>query len=162
MGQVGQVEDGLRLLAEARTVLEANGQGDLLAEVYRLQGALLLQQAIPDVVQAEACFQQALHHCPQPARQILGTTGGAEPDVGYGSDRASARQSLTCWPQSTTGSPRALIQLISRRPKRCSQLWRDKAKLRSFCIPLAPQFPSPMERQDNPSLRVGIDVSRFV
>ena len=59
MGQVGQVEDGLRLLAEARTVLEANGQGDLLAEVYRLQGTLLLQQAIPDVVQAEACFQQA-------------------------------------------------------------------------------------------------------
>src|SRR5262249_54773103 len=34
--------------------------GDMLAEVYRLQGALLLQQAIPDAAQAEACFQQAL------------------------------------------------------------------------------------------------------
>jgi predicted ATPase len=60
LGQVGQVADGLRRLAEAGTVLEVNGQGDLLAEALRLQGALLLQHAVPDVVQAEACFQQAL------------------------------------------------------------------------------------------------------
>jgi predicted ATPase len=59
-GHVGQVEDGLRLLTEALTVLEASGRGDLLAEAYRLQGALLLRQAIPDAVRAEACFQQAL------------------------------------------------------------------------------------------------------
>ena len=48
------------LLAEAVSVLEANGQGDLLPEAYRLQGALLLRQAAPDATQAEACFQQAL------------------------------------------------------------------------------------------------------
>ena len=36
------------------------GRGDLLAEAYRLQGVLLLGQVIPDAVQAEACFQQAL------------------------------------------------------------------------------------------------------
>jgi predicted ATPase len=30
------------------------------AELSRLKGALLLQQAIPDAAQAEACFQQAL------------------------------------------------------------------------------------------------------
>jgi predicted ATPase len=59
-GHVGQVEDGLRLLAEARTMMEANGQGDMLAETYRLQGALLLRQAVPNVAQAEACFQQSL------------------------------------------------------------------------------------------------------
>jgi predicted ATPase len=59
-GHAGQVEEGLRLLAEAMTVLEARGQGDLLAEAYRLQGALLLRQAVPDAAQAEACFQQAL------------------------------------------------------------------------------------------------------
>ena len=59
-GHRGQVEDGLCLLAEAVTGLEANGQGDLLAEAYRLQGALLLRQAVPDAVQAEAWFQQAL------------------------------------------------------------------------------------------------------
>ena len=30
------------------------------AELYRLKGALLLQQAAPDAAQAEACFHQAL------------------------------------------------------------------------------------------------------
>jgi predicted ATPase len=59
-GHVGQIEEGLRLLAEAVSVLEANGQGDLLPEAYRLQGVLLLRQATPDAAQAEACFQQAL------------------------------------------------------------------------------------------------------
>jgi len=35
------------------------------AELHRLKGVLLLQQALPDMQQAEACFQQALavaHH----------------------------------------------------------------------------------------------------
>jgi predicted ATPase len=59
-GQGGQVEDGLRLLAEALTMLETNGQGYLLAEAYQLQGTLLLRQAAPDAVQAEACFQRVL------------------------------------------------------------------------------------------------------
>ena len=59
-GHLGQVAEGLRLLVEALTVLEANGQGDLLAEAYRLQGELLLRQATPDAAQAEACFQQTL------------------------------------------------------------------------------------------------------
>jgi predicted ATPase len=59
-GHVGQVEEGLRLLAEAQTVAEANEHGDPLAETYRLQGVLLLRQAVPDAVQAETCFRQAL------------------------------------------------------------------------------------------------------
>jgi predicted ATPase len=57
---VGQVEEGLRLLAEALTAFEASGRGDMLAETYRLHGKLLLRQAVPDAAQAEACFQQAL------------------------------------------------------------------------------------------------------
>jgi predicted ATPase len=60
VGHGGQIEEGLRLLAEALTALVASGRSDLLAEVYRLQGAFLLRQPIPDVAQAEACFQQAL------------------------------------------------------------------------------------------------------
>jgi class 3 adenylate cyclase/predicted ATPase len=59
-GHVGQVEQGLSLLAEARTVVEVNGQGDLLAEAYRLQGELLQCQDVPDAAQAEVCFQHAL------------------------------------------------------------------------------------------------------
>jgi predicted ATPase len=60
VGHTGQVEEGLRLLAEALTAFEASGRADVLAEAYRLQGALLLQQAVPNAAQAEACFQQAL------------------------------------------------------------------------------------------------------
>jgi predicted ATPase len=59
-GYVGQVEEGLRRLAEALTAFEASGRGDWLAEAYRLQGELLLRQALPDATQAEACFHQAL------------------------------------------------------------------------------------------------------
>jgi predicted ATPase len=59
-GHAGQIEEGLRLLAEAMTALEASERGDLLAEEYRLQGELLLRQPVPDAAQAEACFQQAL------------------------------------------------------------------------------------------------------
>jgi predicted ATPase len=67
-GHVGQVAEGLCLLAEALTALEASGWGDLLAEAYRLQGEFLLRQAVgagvkpapPDAAQAEACFQHAL------------------------------------------------------------------------------------------------------
>jgi predicted ATPase len=60
LGHTGQVAEGLHLLAEALAELEARGQGYLLAEAYRLQGVLLLQQAVPDTAQAAACFQQAL------------------------------------------------------------------------------------------------------
>jgi class 3 adenylate cyclase/predicted ATPase len=60
LGHTGRVEEGLRLLAEALAMLEAGGQGYLLAEAYCLQGVLLLQQAVPEMAQAEACFQQAL------------------------------------------------------------------------------------------------------
>jgi predicted ATPase len=59
-GHIGQIEQGLCLLTEALTAFEASGRGDLLAEAYRLQGALLLRQAVSDVARAEACFQQAL------------------------------------------------------------------------------------------------------
>jgi predicted ATPase len=59
-GHTGQVVEGLRRLAEALAAFEANGRGDMLAEAHRLQGELLLRQAAPDAVQAEAAFHQAL------------------------------------------------------------------------------------------------------
>jgi len=60
VGHNGQVEEGLRLLAEALTACEASGRADVLVEAYRLQGELLLRQAVPEAAQAETCFQQAL------------------------------------------------------------------------------------------------------
>jgi class 3 adenylate cyclase/predicted ATPase len=60
-GHAGQVAEGLHLLAEALGAFEESGQGHQLTEVYRLQGEFLLRQPIPHMVQAEACFQQALN-----------------------------------------------------------------------------------------------------
>jgi predicted ATPase len=60
LGCTGQVEAGLRLLAEALALLKASGREDMLAEAYWLQGVLLQQQAVPDTAQAEGYFQQAL------------------------------------------------------------------------------------------------------
>jgi predicted ATPase len=59
-GYAGQVEDGLRVLVEALAAFEESGQGHLLAEAYRLQGTLLLRQAVSAMPQAEACFHLAL------------------------------------------------------------------------------------------------------
>jgi predicted ATPase len=59
-GHAGQVAEGLCLLAEALAAFEASGRGDWLPETYRLQGELLLRQAVSDAAQAEACFQYAL------------------------------------------------------------------------------------------------------
>jgi predicted ATPase len=60
-GKVGQPGVGLRVIDEvlARSNRPAQGTGGT-AELYRLQGELLLRQAVPDAPQAEACFQQAL------------------------------------------------------------------------------------------------------
>jgi len=59
-GHAGQVEEGLRLLAEALIAIEESGRGEVLAEAYRCQGELLLRHATPDTAQAATCFQRAL------------------------------------------------------------------------------------------------------
>jgi predicted ATPase len=59
-GQVGQVEEGLHLLAEALAVVDTTGERQWEAELHRLHGELLLRQVVPEAQAAEACFQQAL------------------------------------------------------------------------------------------------------
>ena len=59
-GQAGQPEVGLRVLAEALTLVATTEARWWEAELHRLQGALRLQLPIPDITQAEACFRQAL------------------------------------------------------------------------------------------------------
>jgi predicted ATPase len=58
--QVGQVDAGLRLLAEILGVVESTGERMWEAELYRLKGTLVLRQNPPDELQAETCFQTAL------------------------------------------------------------------------------------------------------
>jgi predicted ATPase/DNA-binding winged helix-turn-helix (wHTH) protein len=57
---VGQVEEGLHLLREARALIDKHAERVWEAEVYRLQGELLRQRPASDFPEAEACFQYAL------------------------------------------------------------------------------------------------------
>jgi class 3 adenylate cyclase/predicted ATPase len=56
----GQTEAGMQLLDEARAWMIKHGEDFTAASVYRIQGEVLLRHVVPDVTQAEACFQQAL------------------------------------------------------------------------------------------------------
>jgi class 3 adenylate cyclase/predicted ATPase len=57
---LGQREEGLRVVAEALAIGNSNGEGRWTAELYRLQGELLLTLASAHHAEAESCFQQAL------------------------------------------------------------------------------------------------------
>jgi predicted ATPase/DNA-binding winged helix-turn-helix (wHTH) protein len=59
-GQAGQVEEGLRVVAEALVMAETTEERVYEAELYRRKGELLLQQAPSHASQAEHCFQKAL------------------------------------------------------------------------------------------------------
>jgi predicted ATPase len=60
LGQAAQPEAGLTILADACTLVTTTEARWWEAELYRLQGSLLLQLPRPAVDQAECCFQQAL------------------------------------------------------------------------------------------------------
>jgi predicted ATPase len=59
-GADGHLGEGLHALAEALAVMDTTGGRFYAAELHRLKGALLLQLAVPDAAQAEACFHHAL------------------------------------------------------------------------------------------------------
>ena len=58
--QVGQTAEGLEALTEALATLAKSRARWWEAELYRLRGALLLQGAVAQPGEAEACFHQAL------------------------------------------------------------------------------------------------------
>jgi class 3 adenylate cyclase/predicted ATPase len=58
--RAGQVEEGLRALHEAQEVMQTSDERLYAAEVYRLQGELLLQQPAAQQGEAEEYFHQAL------------------------------------------------------------------------------------------------------
>jgi adenylate cyclase len=59
-GAASQPDAGLRFLDEARTVMESTQERFYESEVHRVQGALVLAQAVDQHAQAETCFQHAL------------------------------------------------------------------------------------------------------
>jgi predicted ATPase len=58
--KVGQREEGLTLLAEALAVTHDSGERRWDAELYRLNGELLMARSAEDDAEAETCFRQAL------------------------------------------------------------------------------------------------------
>ena len=61
-GKTGQIEAGVRVVAEALTKTDTHGERWWEAELYRLQGEFLLRVTcgIQHATEAEACFRQAL------------------------------------------------------------------------------------------------------
>jgi predicted ATPase len=57
---LGQREEGLQVVAKALAIGNSNGEGRWTAELYRLQGELLLTLASEHHAEAEAYFHQAL------------------------------------------------------------------------------------------------------
>jgi len=57
---IGQPEAGLTVLTEALTLVDTTGERWYEPELYRLKGALLLQQSSGNAMEAETCFHHAL------------------------------------------------------------------------------------------------------
>jgi adenylate cyclase len=56
----GQGGTGLSILGDALLLVDTTGERFYESELYRLKGALLLQQSLGNQVEAETCFQQAI------------------------------------------------------------------------------------------------------
>jgi predicted ATPase len=59
-GTIGQPEAGLTVLAEALALVDTTGERLYAPELYRLKGALLLQQSSDNQADAETYYQQAI------------------------------------------------------------------------------------------------------
>jgi predicted ATPase len=59
-GKEERIEAGLHLLDEALTLVDKHGECWWEAEIHRLKGVFMLQQAVPDAKQAEGCLQHSL------------------------------------------------------------------------------------------------------
>jgi predicted ATPase len=59
-GIIGEPEAGLTVLTEALTHVDTTGERWYEVELYRLKGALLLQQSSSNQTEAESCFHQAI------------------------------------------------------------------------------------------------------
>jgi adenylate cyclase len=57
---IGQPEAGLTVLREALALVDTTGEHWYEPALYRLKGALLLQQSVDHQAKAEHCFQQAI------------------------------------------------------------------------------------------------------
>ena len=115
----GKQNEGWVVLAETLDEVD-QGEGRFYAAgLHRLKGELLLRQAMTNASQAEACFQQALDlaHQSQAKWWELRAAMSLSRLWQRQGKRDTARQLLA---KCTVGSPRDLIPLTFRKPKRSS------------------------------------------
>jgi class 3 adenylate cyclase/predicted ATPase len=114
--QVGTVDEGLRVLAEALAVVQHTGEQVWEAELHRLKGALMLQ---------------AQHQPPTPAGSIWHATGGtlqtAEAEACFQQALAVARRQ-----QATSLELRAAMSM--------ARLWQQQGKQNEARALLAPTY----------------------
>ncbi len=70
-GKVGQIEDGLTVLAEALSVINISGERFYEGEIYRLKGELALALSQKNQAEAETCFRQAVDIARQQSAKSL-------------------------------------------------------------------------------------------
>src|SRR5215831_13719351 len=118
-GHAGQPHAGLEVLAAAHALVEQSGERWSQAELHRLQGELLLRQAVPHATQAAACFQQALALARRQQAKSWELRAAMSLSRPWQRQGKQPKRAL-CWRPSTAGSPRALTRPISRTPRYCS------------------------------------------
>jgi len=117
-GKVGQAEEGLTLLGEALAAVHKTGRAVLRGGALPAQRGVTVGVLCREPWEAETCFQQALTVARRQQAKSWELRAATSLSLS-GSTRASALQPMTCSPQSTAGSPRALIQLTFRRLRLC-------------------------------------------
>ena len=128
-GQAGQVDAGLRLLAEALEACATSGEGmGWRRQSAQGRAALLLSvraaRRMPQAAEAEACFQQALAI----ARRQQAKSWELRAAMSLSrlwQQQGKRADAHAYWHRSTAGSPRALTPPTCRRPRRCWRHWRD-------------------------------------
>jgi predicted ATPase len=59
-GALGQIDEGLSAVEEALDWVQRNDERLYAAEVHRIRGELMLRRKVPDLVEAQRCFELAL------------------------------------------------------------------------------------------------------
>src|SRR5207249_2620896 len=130
----GHTAEGLQALAEAYTLIEQHEERWWEAEVCRLRGVLLLQQAVPQPEEAEACFQRALEVTRRQQAKSLELRAAMSLRA-CGSSRTGLRKPTSCWRRSTAGSPRALTPSTCRKRRHCWTRWRNATPVDTPLLP---------------------------
>lgn len=106
----GQAEDGLKALAEAFDHVNETGERFWEAELYRLNGELLLLPGGSEA-EAEARFNQALGVAGSQGAKSLEMRSTISLARSWQKTRARWQRPESCCPGYTAGSPRGLIHL---------------------------------------------------